>query len=212
MMRPHPQPQVDFILLQMRQKRLHFHWQAAGWMLWFMILMTLTERRTAAAFALVQMAAPDQTTCLCRRCSFLSPLPLMIWADSCADGAGPFFPLCTHLVLHFLHPLSIWLCCSLTLCLLMRTHAFCSVVVVPHIYQRDAERQRIQSSRGGMRMRQFARPEGSGFNPGCFVARSDSSWESCAFRNPSEDLKNFVFCLLDMVNAVFLVAMGYAPL
>lgn len=44
----------------------------------------------------------------------------MISVDSCADGAGPFFTLCTHLVLHFLHPLSIWLGCLLILCLLTK--------------------------------------------------------------------------------------------
>lgn len=98
----------------------------------------------------------------------LSPLPEMISADSCADGAGPFFPLCTHLVVHFLHPLSIWLCCSLTLCLLtkctiMLSALFSSANSLRQIYQCDAERQRIQSSRSGMRMRQFAWPGGSGF-------------------------------------------------
>lgn len=44
----------------------------------------------------------------------------MISVASRADGAGPLSTLRAHLVLHSLHPLSIWLCWLLMLCLLMR--------------------------------------------------------------------------------------------
>lgn len=50
---------VDAVELLMRQKRVCLRWLAVGWLLPPLILMTSPERRAAAVFALLQMAAVE---------------------------------------------------------------------------------------------------------------------------------------------------------
>lgn len=158
------------------------------------------------------------------------PSRKMISLHSRTDGACPFCAPCTHLVLHFLHPLSIWPCwfffsssSSLMPCLLVK----CTLVLpgvfsfVCELSQTNlSEQQRIHSPRSSAASSQMgASPVDDAAV--CMVGRF-YRFHSLLFshipvsRNLSDDLRSLknwmlIFALL-IWQTLFLVATGYAPL